>query len=95
MIISDLEHMEQITEASNIKGGFDLSTIMQSLSIYPAASSAINTLGGHSIGNTVTTMNISMPIFLVINYSPSRSSRSRFNPFFLRPGKSSRRGLFF
>ncbi|BDA74779.1 hypothetical protein CAL7716_089450 [Calothrix sp. PCC 7716] len=95
MIISDLEHMEQITEASDIKGGFDWSTIMQSLSIYPAASSAVNTLGGHSIGNTVTTMNISMPIFLVINYSPSRSSRSRFNPFFLRPGKSSRRGFFF
>lgn len=93
MIISDLEHMEQIPEASNINGGFDWSSIMQSLSIYPAASSAVNTLGGNSIGNTVTTMNISMPIFLVINHSPSSSSRSQFTPYSLRLGKSSKRGL--
>ena len=41
--------------------------ILQSLNIFPAASSTVANLGGTSIGNTVISTNISMPIFIVIN----------------------------
>ncbi|PAX57946.1 hypothetical protein CK510_08595 [Brunnivagina elsteri CCALA 953] len=84
--------MEIVEEKIDVKGGFDLSSLLQSLNIYPAAASSINTLGGHSIGNTVTTNNITMPIFLVFNYSPyNSSSRGRFSPYFRQSRKSSRR----
>ncbi len=41
--------------------------ILQSLNIFPAASSTVANLGGTSIGNTAISTNISMPIFIVIN----------------------------
>lgn len=54
--------------------------ILQSLNIFPAASSTVANLGGTSIGNTAISTNISMPIFIVINQfgSGRGGNRNRF-----------------
>lgn len=82
MIIADLDHIEEATESSNLVGGRRrrrrnqnngfaslLPSLFQSLSIYPASSAAINTLGGDAIGNTAISFNISMPILIAVNGS--------------------------
>lgn len=94
MIISDIDHLEEIAQSSGIEGGWMDASLWQpfsqSLQIFPAASSTIINYGtGNSSGNTAISYNISMPVMLAINMPTARmSSRSSMGLW----GASSGRG---
>jgi hypothetical protein len=94
MIISDIDHLEEVTHASDAEGGWmDASfwqPFSQSLQIFPAASASVINYGtGTSTGNTAISFNISMPVMLAINMPTARmSSRSSMGGW----GSSSGRG---
>lgn len=75
MIISDIEHVEDVARSPQLEtltggdGGFDsLSSLFNlAATIYPAASTSILNLG-NSGNNTAISLNFSMPIMMVFNY---------------------------
>lgn len=85
MLIQDLDYVETIEETKEIKdingGVFNIMSLLRNMVIYPISSAGINTMNGNSIGNSVTSFNISMPIFIFMGGSGS-SRRSRWSSFF-------------
>ncbi len=84
MVIHDLDHLEEVeekTETEVVGGNFNFFSFLRNLIIHPVSSAGINTLGGDSIGNSVTSYNISMPIFIFMP-TTRNSRRSRWSSFF-------------
>lgn len=87
MIITDIDYVEEVTESSNLSGGGStesnrgissiLRSLLQSLTLYPASSASVLTLGGNSTGNTAISMNISMPILIAVNVSNTEHRNPR------------------
>ncbi|NJL60866.1 MAG: hypothetical protein HC903_02300 [Methylacidiphilales bacterium] len=64
MIISDLDHMEEVIQSSNIEGGRN---IWQTLGINQVAIASIGNSNNNSIGNVAIAVNIAIPIMIAIN----------------------------
>jgi hypothetical protein len=64
MIISDLDHIEEIIQSSDVEGG---GNIWQTLGISQVAIASIDNSGKNSIGNVAIAVNIAMPIMIAIN----------------------------
>jgi hypothetical protein len=64
MIISDLNYLEVVSEASSIEGGNDYNYVnKQTIDIKQAAAAAAGNNGGSgiSIGNVATALNLAIP----------------------------------
>lgn len=82
MIISEIDHVEEVSQASDAIGGWMGSSFglpfSQSLQNFTASSAAIINYGSGTLsGNTAISYSFSMPLMVVINTPTTRMS-SRF-----------------